>query len=65
MKTLTRRLAKLEAKLPPPLSPELQRRHEQCDLLFDRWDRLGAAAWPLMTTRKSKSASTRESSNCT
>jgi hypothetical protein len=49
MKTLTRRLARLEARLPPPPSPELLRQLELCAPLFDRWDRLGAAAFALMT----------------
>jgi hypothetical protein len=44
---LTRRLARLEAKLPPP-SPELELRLRQCDPIFERWDALGAAAWPLL-----------------
>ena len=49
MKTLARRLAKLEALVPPLPSPEVQLRYEQCDRLFALWDRLVAAAWPLMT----------------
>jgi hypothetical protein len=49
MKTLSRRLLRLEARLPPPPSPELQLRFERCAPLFDRWDRLGAAAFALMT----------------
>jgi len=47
MRMLTRRLARLEAKLPPP-SPELELRLQQCDPIFERWDALGAAAWPLL-----------------
>jgi hypothetical protein len=38
---LTRRQARLEAKLPPP-SPELEVRLRQCDPVFERWDALGA-----------------------
>jgi hypothetical protein len=47
MKTMLRRVARLEAKLPPP-SPEAALRLRQCGPLFDRWDQLLAAAWPLL-----------------
>ena len=47
MKT-RRRLERLEAKLPPP-SPEAALRLQQCAPLFDRWDQLLSAAWPLLS----------------
>src|SRR5262249_48956324 len=47
MKTMLRRVARLEAKLPPP-SPEVALRLQQCAPLFDRWDQLLDAAWPLL-----------------
>ena len=44
MKMLKRRLVRLEARLPPP-SPELLLRLQHTAPLFERWDRLGAAAF--------------------
>jgi hypothetical protein len=48
MKTLARRLARLQARLPPP-DPELDQRMQQCEPLFTRWDQLVKAAWLLMS----------------
>jgi hypothetical protein len=45
---MTRRLARLEALLPPP-PPEVALRLRQCAPLFDRWDQLGAAAFQLLS----------------
>src|ERR1700677_4267492 len=49
MKMLKRRLVRLEARLPPPPSPELLLRLQHTAPLFERWDRLGAAAFALMS----------------
>ena len=51
MKTMLRRVARLELKL-PPLSQETESRLRQCDPIFERWDALGAAAWPLLGAKE-------------
>jgi hypothetical protein len=48
MKTLARRLARLQARLPPP-DPELDQRLQRCEPIFQRWDQLLDAAWPLLS----------------
>ena len=45
---LKNRLQRLERVVPPP-SPEVVRRQQQCDPIFDRWDQLLVAAWPLLS----------------
>jgi hypothetical protein len=46
--TMRQRLTRLEARLPPPPSPEIQLQMQRCGPIFDRWHDLGAAASELM-----------------
>jgi hypothetical protein len=46
--TMRQRLARLEARLPPPPSPDILLDLERCAPIFDRWDLLVAAAFELM-----------------
>jgi hypothetical protein len=48
MKLLARRLARLQARLPSP-DPLVQQRLQQCEPIFQRWDQLLDAAWPLLS----------------
>jgi hypothetical protein len=43
------RLARLEARLPPPPSPEELERRQRCAPLFERWNELATAAFELMS----------------